>query len=164
MSDLYTEELITRKTPAVEKVLRILMIAATILALAAGLFVTPLAFVVFLALAIVDFVKIPQFNLEFEYLYVNGEMDIDKIISKTKRKHVGSYAVNDMEIMAPLNSRVLDSFKHDGALHVKDCSSGEGDGRYAMVLNMDGKKEMIIFEPNETMISDIRRRSPRNVV
>ena len=54
MSDLYTEELIARKTSAVEKALRIVMIAATALALIAGLFITPFAFILFLVLIIVD--------------------------------------------------------------------------------------------------------------
>lgn len=164
MSDLYTEELIARKTSAVEKALRIVMIAATALALIAGLFITPFAFILFLVLIIVDYVKIPQFNLEYEYLYVNGELDIDKIISKTKRKRVGSYAVSNMELLAPLHSGELDAVKRDSSIKIRDCSSGEGEGRYGMVMNSNGKREMIIFEPNETMLRDIRRLSPRIVV
>lgn len=165
MSDLYTEELIARKTSMVEKALRVVMILATALTLVAGIVISPLVLILFLVLVIVDLVKIPQFNLEYEYLYVNGELDIDKIIAKSKRKRVGTYTVSNMELIAPLSSRELAQARRDPSVKkVRDCSSGAGENRYGMVINTDGKKQIIIFEPNETMLRDIRRLSPRNVV
>ena len=113
MSDLYTEELIARKTSMVEKALRVVMILATALTLVAGIVISPLVLILFLVLVIVDFVKIPQFDLEYEYLYVNGELDIDKIIAKSKRKRVGTYTVSNMELIAPLSSRELAQARRD---------------------------------------------------
>ena len=48
-----------------------------------------------------------------KYLYVNGELDIDAIYSKQKRKKMGSYDASELEILAPENSHELDSFKDE---------------------------------------------------
>ena len=34
--------------------------------------------------------------LEYEYLYLNGELDIDCIYLKKRREHIGTYKVADM--------------------------------------------------------------------
>ena len=36
--------------------------------------------------------------LEYEYLYLNGELDIDCIYLKKRREHIGTYKVADMEL------------------------------------------------------------------
>ena len=53
---------------------------------------------------------VPKLEVEYEYLYVNGELDIDAIYSKQKRKKMGSYDASELEILAPENSHELDSF------------------------------------------------------
>ena len=40
-----------------------------------------------------------RLDLEYEYLYVNGDLDIDKIMGKQKRKRVFSMNVNDLELL-----------------------------------------------------------------
>ena len=86
MSDLYTELLIKRETPSGEKAMKVAMIVVTVLAGVAGVLVNPLLLILFLGMCVLDYFKFPAFDLEFEYLYVNGELDIDKIMSKQKRK------------------------------------------------------------------------------
>lgn len=162
MSDLYTEKLIKRKTPASENAMRAVLIAATALS-AVGIVFTPFAIPALVALAAADFIMIPRFDLEYEYLYVNGELDIDKIMSKTKRKHVASFSVNNLELLAPYQSHELDAFKNDRAVQVFDCSSGQNQDVYGMVMIEEGAKKLLIFEPNEIMVHDIKRRSPRRV-
>ena len=39
-----------------------------------------------IALGIACYFVIPKTDLEYEYLFVNGELDIDMIMSKSKRK------------------------------------------------------------------------------
>ena len=43
--------------------------------------------------------------LEYEYLYLNGELDIDCIYLKKRREHIGTYKVADMEALFPLDAK-----------------------------------------------------------
>ena len=67
----------------------------------------PLALIVFVGLIVLCYFKLPSFDLEFEYLYVNGELDVDKIMSKTKRKRVARIDMDKVELIAPLKSLSL---------------------------------------------------------
>ena len=46
-------------------------------------------------------------NYEFEYLYFQGELDIDRISAKSSRKRILSVSVKEMEILAPTGSAEL---------------------------------------------------------
>ena len=44
----------------------------------------PLILLLALVLGIVDYIFIPKLSVEFEYLYVNGELDIDSLSEQLK--------------------------------------------------------------------------------
>ena len=49
-------------------------------------------------------------EVEYEYLYLDKELTIDKIMAKTKRKRIGVYKLDSMEILAPIKSYHLDNY------------------------------------------------------
>lgn len=101
-------------------------------------------------------------NIEYEYLYLDKEITVDKIMKKTKRKRVASYSLEKIEIMAPLNSYRLDGFKNR-QFKVTDVSSGivsQPEKRY--VFYYDGS-EKVIFEPNQEFIKIVKNVSPRKI-
>ena len=51
-------------------------------------------------------------DLEYEYLYLDKELSVDKIMAKSKRKRVGTYSLDRMEVFAPVYSYHLDNFKN----------------------------------------------------
>ena len=80
-------------------------------------------------------------SVEFEYLYVDKEISVDKILNKTKRKKVEKFETESMEIFAPINSWHLDNMKNR-QLKVTDYSSGvagQPDRRYVMIYSGDRK-------------------------
>ena len=79
------------------------MIAGIVILVLIGL-VIPLVLIAAIALGVLAYFKMPGLDLEFEYLYVNGELDIDKIMSKVKRKRVGSFDISKAEMVAPVKS------------------------------------------------------------
>ena len=93
MNDGYEEILVKRQPRAVDTVLKILVIAAAVIPVIFGVV---FAFLPAIAIGIVlgfvgYYLLLPQLDVEFEYLYVGGDIDIDKIMSKRKRKKVASY-------------------------------------------------------------------------
>ena len=78
MNDSYKEILVKRQTPVGMRVLKGALIGLTVLSLVAGLLMWPLLIVGAILIA-VDYFVVPKFDVEYEYLYVNGELDIDAI-------------------------------------------------------------------------------------
>ena len=106
----------------------------------------------------------PGLDLEFEYLYVNGELDIDKIMSKVKRKRVGSFDISKAEMVAPVKSHELDYYRQSKDLKVVDCSSGDDHANvYGMVIKDEKGMKLVLFEPNQEILNDMRRIAPRKV-
>ena len=163
MSDMYRELLIKREPRIMDRLLKTGLILATVLAAAAVLF-TPWAILVLTALCFVDYFKFPSFHMEFEYLYVNGELDIDKIMAKTTRKHAASYDMKNMEMVALWDSHYMDSYRNNQRTKVVDFSSGrEGVTVYAMVYAGEKGTEVVLFEPDEIILNDIGRIAPQKV-
>ena len=114
--------------------------------------------------AAADYFIIPSLDLEFEYLYVNGEIDIDKIMSRQKRKRVFSGDVSSLELLAPSQSHELDHYRSRSDIKKNDSSSGKKDARtYTMILKKENKMELVVFEPSDVMLKDMKRMAPREV-
>lgn len=163
MSDLYREILVKRTTPAADRIKQGGLIGLTVACLAGSLLFMPLL-PAGIVLAVVTFFLFPRFDLEYEYLYVNGDIDVDKIMSKQKRKHCASYSLENLEMMAPTGSHALDSCKNSAGIQVRDFTSLQpGTPSYTLVFNREGRKELVKLELDETVVQDMRRMAPRKV-
>ena len=164
MSDLYIELLVKKKKTSTDTLLKVLMIGATVIFVLGGILFNPIILLLAVVMGVVDYFKLPSLDLEYEYLYVNGELDIDKIMSKQKRKRVGSYDMKKVEIVAPKNSHELDSFKNKKDLKLKDYTSLDPHAKcYILVFNKEKGQEMIKVELDESILNDFRRIAPRKV-
>jgi len=91
-------------------------------------------------------------NVEYEYIFTNGELDIDCIYSKSRRKRQFSGVVRDFEIMAHVEDKNYAS-NFNSAIETKDYSSGKvKDNTYAFLTVYKSKKTKIIIEPDEVMV------------
>lgn len=161
MSDVYVECLIKAKPSTAGKFFKGCLMALTILLL----LVIPLFGTVAMLLAIVTgvgayFVGVNT-DVEYEYLYVDKEISIDKVMGRSRRKKVATYSVERMEILAPIKSYHLDAYKNR-SMPVKDYSVGEElqpDLRYVMYC--DGQK--ILLSPSEDFVKALKNIAPRKV-
>ena len=110
MSDYYTEQLVKQKAKASSMIAKTALIAVTVLSFFLVL-LFPMAMIIPVIMVVVDIVLFKRFDLEFEYLYVNGDLDIDKIMAKQKRKRVFEMNVRDMEVLAPTGSIELQQYQ-----------------------------------------------------
>lgn len=160
MSDYYTEQLVKQKT----KTSSIMMKAALIAVTAVSIFIAwmfPLAMILPVLMIVVDVVVFKRFDLEFEYLYVNGDLDIDKIMAKQKRKRVFETNVRDLEVIAPTGSVELQQYQRTKTYDFS--SRREGAKTYEMVTMSQGQTVKIIFEPNKTILEGMKMLAPRKV-
>ena len=165
MNDTYVEVMVDRKTSPLLGAARIILYALAIVCFMMGLFGSGVFFVGAIAFALVAYFVLPNFDLEYEYLYIDKEISIDKIMQKEKRKHVLSVDLSRMEVIAPVNSHELDQYKARG-VKTYDFTSGNEDARVYSVVYESGKNgtTMVNIEPNEEMLRAIKNVFPRKVL
>ncbi len=87
--DIFVEKLVARKKGLRESILSAIIITISVfIATTATLILGPRGIVVLLIIGLIfgNWYIISAFNVEYEYSVTNGEIDIDKIVNKRKRK------------------------------------------------------------------------------
>lgn len=161
MNETYVEVLVKRKTPIIMSFLKILTIMIAVCFVLLGAVFGP-AIIIGVVMGIAAYFIYLNADVEYEYLYVDRELTVDKIMAKSKRKRIASFDMGKMEVLAPINSHQLDSYKNR-KVKVVDFSSGEvtqPDKRFAFFY--DGTTQVII-EPNGELIKAITMIAPRKV-
>ena len=163
MSDAYVECLVKAKPSMLGKFFKYLLIVLTVI-LVILMALTMNVIILLLAVAAgVGAYFVNMFtDLEYEYLYLDKELTIDKVMAKTKRKRVAVYQLDRMELLAPVRSYHLDNFKNR-TVKEKDYSIGyeeKPDLRYAMYYE-GGEK--LVLSPSPEMIKVMKNAAPRKV-
>jgi len=162
MNQSYAEAGVTRKNSASIIALKILMILVII----AGAFVMLTGGIIGIAGAVIVIVMVyllPKLNVEYEYIFVDGQIDFDRITGKSRRKTMLRIDLEEVDIIAIQGSHSLDPYKNIQCVKM-DFTSGSKDAKpYIAIANKDGKKYMIAFEPNELMLTMIKQKSPRKL-
>lgn len=161
MSDTYVECLVARKPSVILTFLKILLTMLTVVFVLFGLF-NILGLLIAVVAGVGAYFATMNANIEYEYLYLEREITVDKVMAKSRRKKAGTFAVEQMEILAPIGSHRLDSYRNMNTKTL-DYSSGtaaQPDRRYMMVYSGGVK---VILEPNEEMLRAIQSVAPRKV-
>ncbi|MBO6215401.1 MAG: hypothetical protein J6N76_07680 [Lachnospiraceae bacterium] len=163
--DAYAECNVARKNPPFVKVLTGIMIAMCVITLLWGFFLlAPLMLAVFLVLLVMNYFQMLNSNLEYEYLYVSGELDFDVIKWQRSRKRIKVVNLDNVTVIAPTKS---DRAKAYGGRNLKtvDYSSRTGADTYLIAYKDSGSsdEQLIIFEPDERMINTLKAAAPNKV-
>ena len=163
MNDSYVECMVPRKSSPFSGLIRVLVYALTAISLILATMGFPIMFIPTIALGLVIYFLLPSLVVEFEYLYLDKEISIDKVLNRQKRKKVRVLDLNKMELLAPETSHELDSYKSRG-LKIQDYSSRDPEKKkHIMVYNGEKGTELICLEPNAAMIKCIKTVSPRKI-
>jgi hypothetical protein len=151
--------IIRRQTTPLNVMMKVLPVVITVLFFLTGILINPLFLIAGMAMILADMWLLPRQNVEYEYSYVNGELDIAEIYSKKIRKEVAVFDMKSMEIMAPVSSDALTDYRK---LPQIDYTSGRAEDRknaWAFVISVGGTKKLVLFSPNQTMLEDLRIRN-----
>lgn len=105
-----------------------------------------------------------KLNVEYEYIVVNRDLDIDKIISKSSRKRIVSVKLNEVlefSKLSPEKAKKLDNRHFDA----KFICCNPGDDAYYLTYK-HSKKGMIllVLAMNERTKTEALKTIPRTVV
>ncbi len=100
-----------------------------------------------------------NFNIEYEYIVTNNEMDIDKIIGRRKRKRMITVDISSAEEFAPYPAD--HDVSADATVHA--YSGSETDAYYLVVNHSGYGRVKLIFNPNERIREAIMQELPNTL-
>lgn len=158
MSDVYVECLVQAKGSKSTKFFQIVLIILTVLCCLAMVIFPPIV-VVAVLLGVAAYFVGTFTQVEYEYLYLDKELTIDRIVAQSRRKKVATYSIDRMEIFAPENSYHLDNYKKRD-VKTEDYSAADTEVRYCMYYEGGAK---VILSPTEDMVKALKNVAPRKV-
>jgi hypothetical protein len=172
--DTFIEQLVVKKFDASDKIKIALLTIALVLAVILIFLLINLS--IFQAFAFMGILfefgvcygywyLITSFRVEFEYALTNGELDVDKIISKRKRKRLITVKIREVEIMARVTSNNKNEFFNQSFKTVLDASSSplSPNAFFISVHNNKLGHTKLIFEPDQRIIDICKSVAPRKV-
>ncbi|MCD7835717.1 MAG: DUF6106 family protein [Lachnospiraceae bacterium] len=162
MSDTYVECLVTGKASAAAKALKVILIILLVL-FVLSMVITGMVGLFLAAITGVGLYFTNQYtHVEYEYLYLDREISVDRVLGKSRRKRVATYTMERMEILAPVRSYHLDGYRNR-KVKTTDYSSLEdvrADGGYAMYYEGG---ERVLLSPSSEMLKAVKNAAPRKV-
>lgn len=160
MGDTFIEQLVKQRQTTSNLFKKCGLIVLTVLSVFLVLLM-PVLLPLPVLLIVLDVFLMKRMDLEFEYSYFNGDLDIDKIMAKQSRKRVFSTDMESMIVVAPAGSIELQPYKQ---LKGIDYSSNTGNGKvYELVTNCNGRKVKVLLEPSQELLDGMRMKAPRKV-
>ncbi|MCI8554251.1 MAG: hypothetical protein HFJ80_04820 [Clostridiales bacterium] len=165
--DAFVEQIVVRKKSGREYALitGIVLAALAVLGLA-YFFLLPYLGVFFFLLVLGTgygaWWLITEQNVEYEYSVTNGDIDIDQIIARRRRKRVVSVSGAKLESCQPYDPAAFVGRSFDRRVEAAAVSSGEGLWCFTYRSKKNGHT-LVIFQPEPRVLELLRAGLPKLV-
>ncbi len=167
--DTFIEKLVTKRKTAVDHLITVGIVLAAIVLIMLSLSIQLLqdlgvGIIIAAGITYLGFRLVSSRNVEYEYVVTNGDLDIDKIISKRKRKRIFSANCKEFDIVAPVKSDSFDRSVQEIKKRIDASGNIDSPDAWFVTLNYKGERTVIIFEPDERMLKNFKIYIPRKVL
>ena len=102
---------------------------------------------------------------EFEYALTNHELDIDKILGRSRRKRIITVDFKTVEICASVNDEKYKSeFNNTASITKTINATGKTDYEiYFVDFSGEGGKTRVLFQPTDKMKDALKKINPRTI-
>ena len=160
--DVFIEKLVKRRADTRAVMLRIGIVLAAVGICAVFWLIPPLTSffpMAFIGCAWGAVTLLRMQDTEYEYAFTNGELDIDKIMEKSRRKRVLTIECGKFDIVAPFTDEYAS--ERSGAAKVLDfAASTDHFGSYFAAYSGKDGKTVLIFDPDDRMLDAIKIHIP----
>lgn len=110
------------------------------------------------------YILVRDTNLEYEYIFTNGDLDIDKIKGRKTRKRMTSLQCRGIECMAKIDDPMHKSeFEAEGMEKIDAVYDAQAGGIYGVIYQYKDKRTLLRFQPPEKLVEAMKKFNPRNV-
>lgn len=162
LNDGYAEHIVKTKTPASVMAGIALGVILILAGFVAAGFVQGLGSIglgVVIIGAVIFGIFVSRKDTEYEYIMVNEDIDVARIIAKKSRKKIMSFSNADVKFIAKDGSIYLDNeLQQDSSIRTRDFTSkdkGHIDAMYVFALNRSGKTEFVKLELSDRTVEHV---------
>ncbi|MEY8338043.1 DUF6106 family protein [Lachnospiraceae bacterium 62-35] len=145
MNDIVLEWIVPYVMPKKKRLIKAIMLSALVV-FTIDTVLYPILFLPVLLLAVVEFFLFRSWKLEYEYVYVNGDFTISKIIRKEKRKDVFHCDRKDIQYVKKGRENLQ-------GVNIRDYTSGWEKGR---VYTLKSGDTAVYIEPNDDFLKEMK--------
>ncbi len=166
MDNTFIEQLVRQENKSKNILKKIGLIVLAIVLSVAGLFILKTFFpIVFVVICFGTWFLLRRIDKEYEYIYTDGNLDIDCIYHRSMRKRMVSLDCKLFQIIAPADEpqyQAKFNAKYDKVLN---AGSGAVNSRtFIGIAKKDEKTLKLIFEPDERILESMKKYIPRTLV
>lgn len=167
--DSFLEYLMKKQSTGAEIALKIgVVLLATLLSCVVFLifmsvsFLRSFSFFAVLCIGYIAYILISRMSVEYEYIFTNGDLDIDIIKARKYRKRLITVKCKNIRIMEKTTEIANKTRMGDKAVNaVYNPALGEIYKIEATVK--DGKEALVFFQPTEKLVAEMRKFNPVNI-
>lgn len=163
MKDLYVEQIVKVNTEQKGSVLQKVLIALAALFAAVMLLINLYAIVLFAAAAIGAWYVGNKQNYEYEYIFVNGQLDVD-VVKTSRRKRLVSYQMEQLICMVPVASPRMEGYKGNTKKHHVAFTGSTKQPVYALMFKSDEGYIRVDIEPEDELMKAFRMTVPHKIL
>lgn len=162
--DIFVEQIIKKKFGLLDYLVAVgSVLVGVALILLSFLFIPYLSAFVFIGVCFGAYYVISSRSVEFEYSVTNGDITVDKIIFRRKRKRILSVDAHEVDAMGKYNPEQHKGKTYSGRYV---CASHD-DARGSWYFSAHHPKKgyvLVVFDPEEKVLNAIRPFLPRQVM
>ena len=167
MDDVFVERLVARKASGTDMLMKMGLVLGAIVLIALSFMIQAISFlapVIVVGIGWGAWILFSKTNVEFEYSLSNGELTIDGVYGQRKRKNLISISVRErMEIMAPVSNDYSSELNKQVSNTLDVASMKNAPNRWFMNVKGDTGLVRVFFEPDEKLITAMRKCAPSKV-
>lgn len=101
-------------------------------------------------------------EVDYEYVHINDEMDIDMVMGGLSRRKLMSFPLSQVELVAYWDAPELEDYDY---IKPTDYSARNWRERpYVMICLVKGKKQRLYLQLNDEMLHTLKMRIPSKMI
>lgn len=180
--DIYTEQLVKTKKRGITIIIQVLiwivgiaisLVLLMLYAISGGLlekqgsflmiFLQPLSMIASVICLYFTWFLSSLSNIEYEYIHTNKDFDIDKIISKRRRRRLITVNCDNVEVLDVFTPEILqNSTAYDKKLFCHGYS--ENNPYYLIARTVNHGRVLVVFSPDERTLEGLKKSVPKTVL
>ena len=169
-NDTFVEDAVKVRENASSKQRKAALVAVLVILLATTVSTAGILQLVLAILLIVDSIMVlREFvynkNVEYEYDYTNGSLEIAKIINNEKRKKIVTIESAEIKLVAAMGTNESLKFDHV-QLKTYDCSAHDEEQKdYILVAHSEAKGNdfKVLFTPSDKLLTAMEKYNKRDI-
>ncbi len=163
--ELFLERIVKRKKSGLDNLIVAgEIVACVVLGVAAFALIPSIGMFLAVGLGYGTWYLVGMRNVEFEYAITNGELDIDRIVSRRRRKRIFSAHGKEFELVAPIKSSYYANDMKEMKKKIDATAGKDAEGVWFIITNMGGERGIVLFQPTANMVDALWHANPRKVM